>query len=405
MTQRVWMIGRGLLTEQQERIVTLPTDRNHLVTGPPGSGKTVLLLHRADEILRNQSISPSQLRVLVFTNVLRAYMDAGAEALDLPFEIIQSFYSWVFQLADREGLPRSKAARLEDKCKDTLEAAADYFETQRVEPIFDVVLVDEGQDLPLAAYRLLVKASRHVTVFADPTQKLYAEGANLKDATAVLGIPNGGLTLTENLRSSFGVSRLAAQFLSPAERDIYLQMQRKRVTSGRTRVPLLFRAATSDQEWHRIAEIVRHEIANNMRVGILVPDNAMVTTAYEALMAAGVPLQKVMARDLAPADFNDLTPKVLTVFSAKGLSFDTVLVPRTTRPHYSHAVTQPTRMLFVACTRALDWVCLSTVEGKEIGELEQLAPLVVAGHLTEQRGTPRPRACRESNLPVEDAPF
>jgi hypothetical protein len=107
---------------------------------------------------------------------------------------------------------------------------------------------------------------------------------------------------------------------------------------------------------------------------------------------------------IAQANFNDLTPKVLTVF-AKGLSFDTVLVPRNTRPHYSHAVTQRTRLLFVACTRALDWACLSTVEGNEIGELEELAPLVVAGHLTEQRGMPRPRACTESNLPVEDAPF
>jgi superfamily I DNA/RNA helicase len=405
MTRRVWMIGRGLLTEQQEQIVTLPTDRNHLVTGPPGSGKSVLLLHRADEILRNQSVSPSQLRVLVFTHVLRVYMDAGAEALHLPLEIIQSFYSWVFQLADREGLPRSKATRLEDKCKETLETAADYFETQRPEPVFDVVLVDEGQDLPLSAYRLLLKASRHVTVFADSTQKLYLEGANLEDAAAVLGIPNGGFTLAENLRSSVGVARLAAQLLSPAQRDMYLKTQRNRITPGTTRVPLLLRAATFEQEWQRIAEILRHEIASNMRVGILVPDNAMVTCVYRALTAVGLPLQKVMARDPAQADFNDLTPKVLTIFSAKGLSFDTVLVPGITRSHYSHAVTQPTRMLFVACTRALDWVCLSTIEGKEIRELAHLAPLVVAGHLAEQRGPIRPAAIRGVDLPVEDAPF
>jgi len=399
------MTGRGLLTEQQRRIVTLPTDTNYLVTGPPGSGKTVLLLHRADEILRHQGAPPSKLRVLVFTHILRAYIDSGAETLHLPLEIIQSFYSWVFQLADREGLSRSKATRVEDKCKETLEAAADYFETQQPEPVIDVVLVDEGQDLPSAAYRLLVKASRHVTVFADPTQKLYAGGADLEDAAAILGIRKVGFTLVENLRGSFEVSCLAAQFLSPIARDNYLRMQRKRVIPGTTRVPLLLRATTFDQEWQRIAEILKHEIASNVRVGILVPDNAMVTTAYQALTAAGVPLQKVMARDLAQADFNDLTPKVLTIFSAKGLSFDTVLVPRIVPPHYTHAVAPPAQMLFVACSRAFDWVCLSTIEGKETKELGHLDELLRAGHLVEQRGQATPPALRKGSLPVEDAPF
>jgi hypothetical protein len=55
--------------------------------------------------------------------------------------------------------------------------------------------------------------------------------------------------------------------------------------------------ATFDEGWHRMAEVVRQEIANNMRVGILMPDSTMVSCAYDQLTAAGVPIQKVTARD------------------------------------------------------------------------------------------------------------
>jgi hypothetical protein len=61
-------------------------------------------------------------------------------------------------------------------------------------------------------------------------------------------------------------------------------------------------------------------------------------------------------------------------------------------------------MLFVACTRALDWVCLSTVQGRETMELEQLDELVKAGQLVEQWGPSRVPLSYD-NWPEEDAPF
>lgn len=404
-SRRVWMIARELLTEQQERVVALPVAQNQLITGPPGSGKTVLLLHRANHLLRNGNMSTRQLRVLVFTNVLRTYIQAGAEALNLPFETIQSFYSWVFQLADREGLPRSQAERLEDKCKETLESVTRYFETERVSPVLEAVLVDEGQDLPLLAYRLLRNASRHVTVFSDSVQRLYAAGSVMIDAGRILEIRDRAVLLTGNLRSSMGVARLAAQFLPAAERDNYLLPRDRGSVPTRTRTPLLFRTRSEDEEWERVGEIVKQEIGANNRVAILLADNRAVNRAYDALAGSGVPVERVTARQPADADFNGLTPKILTVFSAKGLSFDTVLIPRITRQHYAHAPTTAAQMLFVACTSARDWVCLSTVQGSEIRELRRLEGLVLAGHLIEQ-GMPARNVCFDNDDVLEqDAPF
>lgn len=404
MAQRVWMVGRGSLTGQQEQIVNLPTDRNHLIVGTPGSGKTILLLHRANDLLSNRSVSPRHLRVFVFTNVLRDYIQAGAQTLNLPFEIVQSFYSWVFQLAQQEGIPKSKASRLEDRCRETLCALTQYFETEKVPSVLDAVLVDEGQDLPKEAYRLFARAARHVTLFADYTQRLYSGGAPLKEALTGLGIRSDPVTLMQNLRSSNNITALAAQFLPARDRLNYVQTQ-ARPNRGTIRIPLLFRAATPGQEWDRMAEILKQEITRNARVAILTVDNAMVNSTYNHLSALNVPVQKIVAREAVETDFNDATPKILTLFSAKGLSFDTVLLPRITQNHYTHVGVSPLQMLFVACTRALDWVYLSTVEGSELKELQQLRDLVSAGKLIEQCGRLSVEVAGCCSEPREDAPF
>jgi hypothetical protein len=62
-------------------------------------------------------------------------------------------------------------------------------------------------------------------------------------------------------------------------------------------------------------------------------------------------------------------------------------------------------LLFVACTRALDWVCLSTVEGSEAKELRLLDELISADHLVEQHGPARRPSSRHDYRPEEDLPF
>lgn len=39
------------LTDQQRVIVNLPLDKNHLVTGAPGTGKSVIAIYRASDMV------------------------------------------------------------------------------------------------------------------------------------------------------------------------------------------------------------------------------------------------------------------------------------------------------------------------------------------------------------------
>ena len=49
--------GRNQLTPEQQKIVALPSEPHLLVLGPPGSGKTVTLLYRADKLRTESQVS------------------------------------------------------------------------------------------------------------------------------------------------------------------------------------------------------------------------------------------------------------------------------------------------------------------------------------------------------------
>jgi len=74
-----------------------------------------------------------------------------------------------------------------------------------------------------------------------------------------------------------------------------------------------------------------------------------------------------------------------TFFMAKGLTFDSVLLPRlTAKAYYYINRERMKRMMFVGIARATQWVYLSTVKGTEFDEMAVLTEAAVQGHLTMQ---------------------
>ena len=70
---------------------------------------------------------------------------------------------------------------------------------------------------------------------------------------------------------------------------------------------------------------------------------------------------------------------------AKGLTFDSVLLPRLTAKAYYYVNRERMkRMMFVGIARATQWVYLSTVKGTEFDEMAVLREAAEQGHLTMQ---------------------
>jgi len=73
-----WLVPECDLTIDQIRAVELPTDSHKVILGGPGSGKTMVLLHRARHLAQTESGQPDRFRIFVFTNVLSNYIRCPA---------------------------------------------------------------------------------------------------------------------------------------------------------------------------------------------------------------------------------------------------------------------------------------------------------------------------------------
>ena len=87
----------------------------------------------------------------------------------------------------------------------------------------------------------------------------------------------------------------------------------------------------------------------------------------------GIPVETVKNDAL---DFSTPLPKLLTFHSAKGLTFDSVLMPRLVKNSFAGPMSKRTeRLLYVGLTRATKWLYLSGTRGAILPELDRIRSL------------------------------
>jgi superfamily I DNA and RNA helicase len=96
-----WWVQPDQLDPDQKQVIALPIDSDHLITGPPGSGKTNLLLLKASQMV--SSGKPNVL-ILVFTRTLREFVAAGVNNYTFSPDKIKTFAGWMLGLFHEDGL-------------------------------------------------------------------------------------------------------------------------------------------------------------------------------------------------------------------------------------------------------------------------------------------------------------
>jgi superfamily I DNA/RNA helicase len=87
----------------------------------------------------------------------------------------------------------------------------------------------------------------------------------------------------------------------------------------------------------------------------------------------------------------------MTYHSAKGLTFDSVLLPHLGKDWFPRAKwADIERLIFVGITRATKWVFLSSLEDGAFKPLEKIVPLAANGSLSIQRSGDRTEGSRSS---------
>jgi hypothetical protein len=177
----LWWARKEQLDKYQLKLIEdMPLGESCLVLGPPGSGKTNVLLRRA-QFVRSQEM-PNVL-VLAFTRPLTEFIKTGcldAQGREIfPHSFVITIESWLRGLYSQHGehLPEERANLIERKR--ILADGALAFHERGYLPRYDAIFVDEAQDLVEEEISLLTKWSEVLCFVGDSRQKLFKEAEGL----------------------------------------------------------------------------------------------------------------------------------------------------------------------------------------------------------------------------------
>lgn len=398
-----WLLPRNELTNEQLRAIELSNSEHRVIFGAPGSGKTQILLHRTRYICDN-NVNTS-FHIFVFTNVLRNYIKSALDLLNLPESCVSTIDAWCLTFY-KKNIGGRVPWNTKAKCPDfpaIRNAVLDKASSGTIRmPLYDFVLVDEGQDLDSVSFEMLSMIASHVTVCIDHKQKIYERGLDENEILAKLRLRRRNMTLLDAFRCCPYIVKLGAQFIENDEdRNAYIRQSRTEQTERET--PLLYYASDFDDEKRRLIDIVRTRLGENEKIGILVPQNRQVYGFAQGLMSAGLNVEWSAKPGHGEYDFNSYQPKVLTFHSAKGLTFDTIIIPRLVSNSFQRLNdSEITRLLFVGITRAQKWVALISNTRNRLPQLDRLNDLARQGFLTIQEHPPRLALAQYEPHPAND---
>ncbi|MGP4673624.1 UvrD-helicase domain-containing protein [Agrobacterium salinitolerans] len=186
-----WWVNKNQLDDDQLRLIEkLPIEGNYLVLGPPGSGKTNVLLRRA-QFLRAQELP--NIVILTFTRSLTeflktgCYNESGSEVF--PPDLITTYESWIrsFYYGTGQAIPNSGGS-FEDRKAELARGALAIVQSGTL-PKYDAIFIDEAQDLLPEEVALISDRSDRLFFVGDDRQKIFGQGNGLESVRSIAPSP------------------------------------------------------------------------------------------------------------------------------------------------------------------------------------------------------------------------
>lgn len=314
-----WWVDEGDLLDEQLEVLGVDLFKDLILLGPPGSGKTNLLLLRANHLIL--AAPDKEFYIICFTSVLQNFVRTGANLYSFPANRIITQRRLLEQvLGDQGRLPaRVNGESYKERDASLKLAMSEMMKTGAGRNSYPMLFIDEAQDYSAEDLNIFTYLAENLSCAADLRQGIYTDGST--------GTPwlkqyewDASITLEFHYRVAPAILEVADKIMA-GKFDHKPMIGTHQYKGDPGDVEVISGVALAQQIDALIPKVIKQlAVYPDQVIGILVPHRADVKKVVDQLTT--IDELSSLVTNAMSMDFDSTAPIwVSTVHSSKGLEF------------------------------------------------------------------------------------
>jgi superfamily I DNA/RNA helicase len=276
-----WWRKKNELVPEQICFINLPSQGRYSLVGPPGSGKTNLLLLRAQFLAGN---GEKNVLIITFTNSLCDFIRSGiGKSGHISAGQVMTFHAWAGNyIIDQLGVSkRPKNGNFDENTRaEIIEKLKEANSRRPSEKMYSAIFVDEAQDFSADELQQLLCLSDKICICGDEKQGIY-----YKDGLSVVDLLKlEKHELTSHFRIGQRIAQVADRLVPPAEgaAGLAAQANYNERLQGKSTAEL-HSMDSRDEQFAKMVELIGVQLVafNDDNIGVFAGTNSAIAELKE----------------------------------------------------------------------------------------------------------------------------